>query len=250
MITAYLKDQQGGVAAVLRDSNVAPYYPPATVGAARVEVWVRNKDRGVDAAVKVGEFRPGSDVDFNVGALGARDLLVATVSVSAGGVPSISDLNHADWHELNFTPGTGTAAGFDEHVPTVTVAPTIAKAEGGDQWIVFTPAPDDNGATLIGCDIHVEKASDAAVFDLWQMLPAGSSQRIDQKAYPCKIKYRWRNQSAEDAGDGRGVSAWSPQANAAEIGAGAPDPAPSTVLPTYDPDPFDSRAGIERDVLT
>jgi hypothetical protein len=258
MTTVYLEDQQGGIAVVLRDANVAPYYPPAAVGAARVEVWVRSKGKGVDAAVKIGDFRPGSEVDFGVDSVGARDLLVATVSVSSGGTPSISDLNHAEWHELNYEPLTGTAAGFDEHVPTVTEAPTIAKADNSNDWIVFTPAPDDNGATLTGCDIHVEKASDATVFDLWQMLPVGSSHRIDQKAYPCKIKYRWRNQSSEDAGngpgivagDGRGISAWSPQSNAAEIGAGAPDPAPSAILPTFDPDPHDARAGIQTDVLT
>lgn len=248
MTTLYIEDQPGGVSLVLRDQDEPPYYPAATVGAARVEVWTRNRDKGVDSAIKVGEFKPGGEVDFNVGALGSRDLLVATVSYSGSNIPSVSDLNHADWREINFTPSSATAAGFDEHVPTVTLAPTIAKAPNSDEWIVFTPAPDEYGATLTGVDIHVEKASDSSVFEVWQMLAAGSSHRIDQKAYPCKIKYRWRNQSAEDAGDGRGVSAWSPQAAAAEIG-GTPNPAPSTVLTTFDPDPEDSRAGVHKVVL-
>lgn len=250
MIIAYFTDQRGGVAAVLRDSNVAPYYPPATVGAARVEVWVRSKGKGVDTAIMIGVFKPGADLDFGVDSASARDLLVAAIPVSAGGTPGVSDLNHAVWHELNYEPSTGTAAGFDENVPEVSEAPTIAKADTADEWIVFTPAPDAYGATLTGCDIHVEKASDASVFDLWQMLPVGSSHRIDQKAYACRIRYRWRNQSPEDAGQGRGVSAWSPYANAAEIGSGSPDPSPSAVLPAFDPDPHDARAGIQTDVLT
>lgn len=249
MITAYLSDRRGVVAAVLRDFNVAPYYPPATVGAAWVEVWVRNKDRGVDAAVKVGVFKPGSDVDFNVGALGSRDLLVTAIPFSAAGVPSVSDLNHADWHELNFTPSAATAAGFDEHVPEVSEAPTVTKSDNADEWIVFTPAPDAYGATLTGCDVYVEKASDATVFEVWPMGVA-YNHRIDQKTYACRIRYRWHSQSPEDAGDGRGVSAWSPYSNAAEIGAGSPDPSPSTILPSFDPDPHDARAGVQTDVLT
>jgi hypothetical protein len=102
---------------------------------------------------------------------------------------------------------------------------------------------------LTGCDLHVQKAADATVFDEWLLLAVSSSHRIDQKTYPSKIKYRWRNQSTEDAGNGRGVSAWSPLANAAELGAGTPDPSPSTVLPTYDPDPDDSRAGSGHGVI-
>jgi hypothetical protein len=246
-----LRDQgSGGAVLLLRDASTPYYYPAPSVGAARVVLYARDKGKGVDTAFIVAEGKPGGEFSIPYAALTGRTLLFATVTYSATGTPSVSNLEHADWQELDVAANTGTAAGFDEHVPTVTTAPTITKAENSSEWIVFTPAPDDNGSTLTGCDIHVEKSSDATVFDDWLMLPASSSHRIDQKTFACRIKYRWRNQSTEDAGTGRGISAWSPTATAAEIGAAIPNPSPSSILTTFDPDPNDARAGRETGVLT
>lgn len=244
-----LRDQEGGGAVLLlRDSSMPSYFPEPTTGAARVELWARDANKGIDTAFKVAEGKPGGGFSIPTAVLTNRDLLFTTISFSASGVPS-SDLARATWQTLSVTANAGTAAGLDGHVPTVTEAPVVAKAVTADEWVVFTPMPDAYGATLTGCDIHVEKASDSSVFEVWEMLPVGASHRIEQKAYASKIRYRWRNQSAEDAGNGRGVSAWSPFANAAEIGAGTPNPAPGTVLSTFDPDPADSRAGIETGVI-
>lgn len=105
MTTLLLEDQPGGISLVPRDQDEPPYYPAATVGAARVEIWTRPKTQGVDAAVKAGEFKPGSNFDLSgIAGLSAQDILFATVSYSAANVPSVSDLNHAEWQELNYTP--------------------------------------------------------------------------------------------------------------------------------------------------
>lgn len=100
MITARLIDRIGGVAAVLRDANVAAYYPPATVGAAWVKVWAREKGRGVDTAFVLAEGKPGGELSTLFNPDADTTLLVAPISYSASNVPSVSDLEHADWQEF------------------------------------------------------------------------------------------------------------------------------------------------------
>jgi hypothetical protein len=239
--------QPSAVARIL--AGMPRYIPTPTVQPSHARVFMRDATVAPKDAQYMGDVAPGQTFDIESTPLAGRDVLVGLQSVSPDGTLNPTLLDDLSWQPLNYTPTTATVAGFDAHVPTVTTAPTIAKAENSDEWIVFTPAPDDNGSTLTGCDLHVQKAADATVFDEWMLLAVSSSHRIDQKTYPSKIKYRWRNQSTEDAGNGRGVSAWSPLANAAELGAGTPDPSPSTVLPTYDPDPDDSRAGSGHGVI-
>lgn len=167
-------------------------------------------------------------------------------------MPSVST-NHADWYELNYAPSTAAAAGIDEHVPAVALAPIIAKAVASDVWVVLTPMPDSNGATLTDCEIRVEKADHPTIFTVWPEAP-GPTHRIDQTAYPAKVSYLYRNQSAEELtpGNGRSWSAWLPKADAAQIGAAVPPPpaaGPGGAPETFEPDPGDSRAGIQREVL-
>lgn len=100
MITARLTDRRGDVAAVLRDSNVAPYYPPATVGAAWVKVWAREKGKGIDTALVLAEGKPGSELSVLYNPDIDTTLLVTPVSYSSSGVPSVSDLEHAEWQEF------------------------------------------------------------------------------------------------------------------------------------------------------
>jgi hypothetical protein len=256
MITARLRDQQGGVAGVLRDSNIAPYYPPATVGAARVQVWVRSKGVGVDAAIMVGVYKPGADVEFGVDSVGARDLLVAAVPVSGTNTPGISDLNHAEWLELNYEPQTGTAAGLDEHVPDVTTPPVVTKSGSGDFWWVFTQLPP-NSSTLTDINVRVRKADDLSPVAVWPFGPT-ASHLVEMTAFDAVIDWQARNQSPEDVGQGRGWSDWSPAAAAPGIGsiasgaAALPPPAgPTGVLTdgTFEADPDDNRAPIEKGVL-
>lgn len=106
MLIVYLEDQPGGVAVVLRDANEAPYYPAPTVGAARVELYARDKDKGVDAAFVIAQGKPGGEFSIPYAALTGRDLLFATVSYSANGTPSVSNLEHAEWEELAVEAGT------------------------------------------------------------------------------------------------------------------------------------------------
>lgn len=106
METVYLEDQSGGVAVLLSDYNEVPYYPAATVGAARVVLYARDSDKGVDTAFIVAEGKPGGAFSIPYAALTGRDLLFATVSYSSNGTPSVSDLEHADWETLPVAAGT------------------------------------------------------------------------------------------------------------------------------------------------
>jgi hypothetical protein len=244
-----LRDQGGGgVTLLLRDASQPYFYPAPTTGAARVVMYARDKGKGVDTAFIATEGKPGGAFAMPYAALTGRDLLFATVTYSASGTPSVSDLEHADWQELSVIANTANAAGIDEHVPSQPPDPIVTKAESADQWIVLTQFPSQYASTLTDCQIQVTKADDATVFTPWNFAPA-PTHRIDQTAYPAKIKVRFRNQSTEDAGDGRGWSPWSNEVTAAEVGAAVPPPPAGGTLGTFDPDPMDSRAGIERGVI-
>jgi hypothetical protein len=237
----------GGVVLLARDSSQPHYFPEPTAAAARVELYARDASKGIDAAFKVAEGKPGGEFSVPNAVLVGRDVLFATISYSASNTPS-TDLARANWQPLTVSASTGTAAGIDEHVPAVTLAPTVTKSDAGNFWLILTPMPDDFGATLTDCEIWAEKASDATVHTTWPEAPS-PSHLIQQTAYAAKVRYRFRNQSDEDDGNGRGWSAWSPYSNAAEIGAGVPDPSPTTALATFDPDPGDSRAPVHKVVL-
>jgi hypothetical protein len=97
--TLYLEDQPGGVALVLRDANESPYRPAASVGAAYVELWKREKGSGIDTAVRVATYKPGSGFEFEYRPAVDRNLLMTTIPYSASGTPSTS-LEDATWREM------------------------------------------------------------------------------------------------------------------------------------------------------
>jgi hypothetical protein len=237
----------GGQNIVLRSQALLRYYPPATTHPVSVELFWRKVGQKPGEALLVGKFSPGADIKIPYNPLTDGNIIFLTRSWSASGVPDVSSLDDAVSATLLVNPTLVSVSGIDEHVPMVTLAPTIAKAGGSDTWVVLTPAPDAFGATITDGEVRIEKAADATVFEI-QPISDSPTHNIDQKPYASKISYRWRNQSTEDLGDGRGWSTWSPQANAAEIGAAIPPPSVSDAISTFTYDTHDSRAAIEREV--
>jgi hypothetical protein len=134
MTTVYLEDQSGGVAVVLSDFNDSPYYPPATTGAAKVVLYARDADKGVDTAEVVAEGKPGGGFNVVNPSLVGRDMLFATVSYSANGTPSVSNLEHADWQTLAIEPSPVEASTLtveDEIVFGDTAAADLSRANLG-----------------------------------------------------------------------------------------------------------------------
>ncbi|MDT5061536.1 MAG: hypothetical protein QOH63_1995 [Acidobacteriota bacterium] len=237
----------GGINIVAREEAIPRYYPPATTHPVSVDLHWRKVGQKPGEALHVGSFAPGATVKLPYNPLTDGDLIFSTRSWSANNVPDVSSLEDAYTRPLTVNPNIVSVGGIDEHVPTVTLAPTIAKASATDAWIVLTPAPDAYGATITDGQLRIEKADDASIFEV-QPISDSPTHQIDQKPYASKISYRWRNQSTEDAGGGRGWSAWSPQSSAAEIGASVPPPPVSTAISTFTYDAHDSRAAIEREV--
>ena len=244
--------RSGGQNVIGRPQARPNWYRPAGAPAARAQVWKRNADQAPSAAVLVGVFELGKEYSFDFNPVADRNVLLGVNPLAADGTPSFSRPEDFVWAELVVSRDHAAAAGLDDDVPTVTLAPTVAKSDVSDVLIVLTPAPDAYGATLTDCEIRVEKADDATVFTVWPEAP-GPTHRIDQTAYPAKVSYRYRNQADEDGPDGgRGWSAWSPKTDAAEIGAAVPPPPASGAggaLETFEPDPEDSRAGIRREIV-
>lgn len=102
-----LRDQAGGGAVLLlRDASMPYYTPPATVPAARVVLYARDKGKGVDAAFILAEGKPGGEFSIPYAALTGRTLETATVSYSSSGTPSVPNLEHAAWEDLEVEAGT------------------------------------------------------------------------------------------------------------------------------------------------
>lgn len=106
MPTHYLTDQPGGVSLVLADESTPVYYPAHSTAAARVVLYARDKGRGADAAFVLAEGKPGGEFSIPLAALADRTLEVTTITYSASGTPSVSNLEHAVWQDLNVTAGT------------------------------------------------------------------------------------------------------------------------------------------------
>jgi hypothetical protein len=242
----------GGRNIVLRPQARATWYPTATVDAHEVEVFWQELDAdgmALGAPLSLGLHAPDARVTISYNPVSPdRKVRVYARAFSASGVPDVAELRDATQATVLFERTTVAVGGIDEHVPTVTLAPTIAKAEGTTDWIVITPAPSVFAATVKYGEIRVEKASDASVFEVWG-LSVSKQERIPQKAFPCKISYRWWNQSGEDAGNGEGWSDWSPQADAPEEGNDSSLPAAGAAVTDVDFDPGGSMAGIERGVI-
>lgn len=96
-----LRDQAGGGAVLLlRDASMPYYTPPASVPAARVVLYARDKGKGVDAAFVLAEGKPGGGFSMPYAALTGRTLETTTVSYSSSGTPSVPNLEHALWEDL------------------------------------------------------------------------------------------------------------------------------------------------------
>lgn len=249
MTTHYIEDQPGGVSLVLADDSTPAFYPAHSTAAAWVRLWARDSGKGVDSAFILAEGKPGGEFSIPYAALQNRDLLVASITHSSNGTPSVSDLNHAEWLPLSVLVGTANAAGFDAHVPTVTAAPTVAKpVPTVNEWEVFTPAPDAYGSTVTDGQIRVKKSSDNSLVATY---PVGvnPSSRVPQTTFDAKIDYRWRNQSEEDAGAGRGWSNWSAAATANGSDNATQPPSSTSVASSFNYDPHDSRSGSSVGVI-
>jgi hypothetical protein len=250
----YLMDlvckRSGGKNVVGRPQGRPAWYPTATAPVAQVEVYWKYDDEAPAAARLIDVFGQGQLGSLHYNPTTDKNIQLATISISPSGTRSVRDLADAVWVTVLFARTATAVAGLDAHVPTVTIAPSVATAPGTlDQWLVFTPAPDANGATLTNGEIRVEKADDATVYEVWG-IPVVAQWQIPKKAYACNIKYRWRNQSSEDSGNGRGWSSWSPNQSGAQSGSATPDPPASTVMPTFVFDPHDSLNGLSRGVIT
>ncbi len=236
----------GGQNIVAREQALPRWYPPATAPAAWVDVWKHDPDKPLDSSVYVGRFRPDGDFSMEFNPVTDRNAELILISHSASGTPSVSNLRDGVRVSVLFERDTTSVVAFDLHVPVVTLAPMVAKAgENIDEWMIFTPTPDENSA-LTSCEIKVEKTDDPSVFEVWPV-PIAPHHRIPQKAYPCNISYRYRNQADEDTGGGRGWSVWSPTASAAEAGA---ELAPvADVLGDFTYDENDTLRWSKRDII-
>lgn len=241
--------RSGGQNIVSRPQARPNWYRGATAPAARAQVWKRNADQPPAAAVMVGVFELGQEYKLDYNPATDRNVVLGLNPLSADGTPCFTRPEDFVWAELPVERATVPVAGLDEHVPTVTLPPTIAKEDGADRWVVLTPAPDAYGATLTDGEIWVEKADDPAVY--WGNIPIGTNALhiVGQENYPAKVRYRWRNQSSEDAGNGRGWSDWSPYADAAGAGDADQPPPVGDALTSFTFDANDSRAGIEKGVI-
>ena len=140
---------------------------------------------------------------------------------------------------------TAPVGGLPEHVPTVTEEPTVARADDFN-WMVFTPAPAAYGTGTYRGEIRVRKADELAVETIWA-IPVAGFHAITRTPYAALISYRWVNSSQEDAGQGRGVSAWSPEADGPALGDDTGLPSPLD-LPPPEFDPTDQLRPLPTEV--
>jgi hypothetical protein len=241
----------GGHNLVARPQGRPTWQPPATAPAAHVVVWKRDLDKPLHTASRIGEYLPGGVFVFDFRPGESRNIELLLVSFSAAGIPSVTNLRDAVRVSLAYLISAETAAGIDEHVPVVTQPPIVSFAEGDESsWIVITPAPDANAATLGYGEIKVEKAGDPTVFRTWG-LSVSKQERIPREAFACNARYRWWNRSGEDIyGDPDdpqpGWSAWSPPAGAPAMFDNAGLAPASEAVTNVDFDPEGSMAAIER----
>jgi hypothetical protein len=246
-----LGDSSGGHNIVGEAKSRPPYNPAPTVDAAWVEVYYQYRGEDgllVGALIPLGRFAPTARVSLPENTTGLIRLSVFTVPYNAHGVPAVDDPLLGE--RLDIDPDrpapTTTAAGLDEAVPTVTKAPTVAKA-GAEMFLIFTPAPDAHGATVTDGEIRLRRAGTLeAVGQPWT-IPSGPSHHVPQPAFDVEVSYRWRNQFR--GGGSEGWSAWSPDAPGAGAGSASQPPPAGAANEDFIYDEFDSRAGIERTVL-
>jgi hypothetical protein len=232
-----------GLNIVAESKALAPYFPAATVDAAFVEVFWQEVDEETDALIGVpntlGRMPRGAAGSFQYTPVANKKVRLFALPYNAFGVPAVDELEDATTHDIDFST-EATAPGLDSvdaHVPLVTVAPTVTKAENTDDWVIFYPKPDDYGYSLVASEVQVRRDSDDVVIST---PPNGVSNRIQlaQAAFDCKVRYRWQNNSMEDAGDGRGWSDWSPDTAAPGLGS-ATAIAPETTVTAFVSDPHD-----------
>lgn len=107
---------------------------------------------------------------------------------------------------------TNAPVGVDSHVPILGAAAIINKDDAGPSWVIYTPKPSANGGTVTDVELFLYSDSDALPASLVRgNIPGNLSGRsvLAQTADSGYFRYRWRNQSQEDIGNGRGWSALS-----------------------------------------
>ena len=241
--------RSGGRNIIARPQALPDWQPEASVNPVEVEIHYRELNADGSFAgvpILVGRFAPGAEIRLPYTPLSDKKLTVYKNEISADGTRRYSSLKDAEVAGLLIDRSMVAPAldSVDEHVPLVTVAPTVTKSDNSDDWIIFFPKPDDYGYTLTAAEVRVVRASD----DFEVTKRSGwleQTLRIPQPAFDCQISYRWQNNSIEDAGDGRGWSAWSPETLAAGLGSATPIQ-PEADVTEFDADPNDVHNPVTR----
>lgn len=176
-----------------------------------------------------------------------------TYKVSTNGLfvsQSVTDAAPIQFTWTGQTLPSFTVAGPNLHVPTIGAAPTVTKDDAGPNWIINAPKPSAHGLPITGHEIRLY--SDSACTTLVRTIVGSLEGRtyVPQTSANGYFKYRWRNDSLEDAGGGAGWSALSAASTVAYGTAAGTSNALDSGLTGYDPDPFDSGDPHKRDYTT
>lgn len=243
-------EDSGGQNIVAREMGKPDWQPPAAVDAHEVEVFWQELDAdgaALGAPQTLGRHGLPATVTIPYNPVSPdRKVRVYAVAYSADNTPDVSSLRDATQATVLFSRPTVSAAGIDEHVPEVTDPPVVSKVSA-EELLILIPAPA-NSATWTDGQIRARNADTLEEVYIWDVL-AGPSHRVPQPPMACLFDYNCRNQSDEDAGNGRGVSDWSPTAAAAGLNDGV-QPTPATqAMNDFEFDPDDRRAGIVRGIV-
>lgn len=133
---------------------------------------------------------------------------------------------------------------FEAHVPALTGPPTIHKDDASASWVIYTPKPGLYGVTV--SDLQLFMYSDSGGETLVKgNIPGSTSGRtlLSQTSANCYFRYRWRNHSQEDIGNGRGWSDLSDVSTVAYGTASGPQNPLDSGEDPIDIDPFDGAGG-------
>jgi len=90
-----LLEENNGFNLLLRDQSVPLYYPPATVPAARVEIYQHDIDQPASAARLIATVAPGATISIPYTPSTDKPTILRALSFSASGTPSHASLDDA-----------------------------------------------------------------------------------------------------------------------------------------------------------
>jgi len=93
----------GGRNVVVRPQARPEFYPDTTLPPAIVELYWRYADEGPAAARLIGRYLPGQEVAVPFNPITHNEIILSTISVSAGGVRSVRDIRDAAEFPVTFT---------------------------------------------------------------------------------------------------------------------------------------------------